>query len=121
MGVDGARRRQTLERRNIATGGARFVVASTNGELPTGHWSYRSVPMPVKQKSSRRTAAPQGLCENLIRSRVLSQAFVRQFVEIDNNSAVDVGQLRKDSKAKFQGGVLRTDHQGRSRRIDIES
>ena len=41
-------------RTKAAFGGVWFVVVSTSGEHPAGYWSYRSVPMPVKQKFSRR-------------------------------------------------------------------
>ena len=92
---------------------------NTNGETPTGFWSCSSVP--------RAHAASKRLCENLInalkllttkqtdgdspiqsivtglqeRSRKGIMDGLRSFIEIDNHSAVDVGHLRKGSKAFF--------------------
>ena len=40
----------TTERRGIATGGARFLEANTNGERQTECWWNRPVPLPMKRK-----------------------------------------------------------------------
>ena len=48
------------ERRSIATGGVRCVEANTNGECPTGYWWRSSVPMPTKQRCSKRTRRHNG-------------------------------------------------------------
>ena len=108
----------TIGRRRVAVGGARFVVVSTSGVHRTGYWSYRSVRTNASQEKVFK-AAPQGLCENLInvlkllanqqsdgdspvqsvvtglheRSRKGTMDGLRKNVEIDNHSAVDVGQL----------------------------
>ena len=69
--VGGLHRRDTetatTERRSIAVGGVRNVEAHTNGERPTGYWLCSSVPMPMKQRCSKRTRRHKGnVTDNLI-------------------------------------------------------
>ena len=108
-------------RRSIAVGGVRYVEENTNGKHPTGYWFCSSVPMPMKLKTSKAHAAPQGLCEKLIdalkllanqqtdgdspiqgivtglhdRSRRGIMDGLGSFIEIDKHIAVDVGHLRR--------------------------
>ena len=61
------------------------------------------------------------------RSRKGIMEGLRSIIDIDNHSAVDVGHLCRSTrpfyvqKPKFQWRLSRGGHQGRSRRVDIES
>ena len=101
----------TRERRSIATGDVQHA-----GERPTGHWWC---------SADKAHAAPLGLCDNLINALLLLtnqqkdrdspiQSIVtglhkrssrgimdglRRFIQPDNRSAVDVGDLRGGTKS----------------------
>ena len=115
----------TTERRSIATGGVQLVEAKTNGEHQTGYWWSRSVSIPTKRKVFKAHAAPLGLCDNLINALKLlanqqrdgdspNQSIVtglhersrrgimdglRTFIQADNHTAVDTGDLRQGAKS----------------------
>ena len=91
-----------------------------NGERHTGHWWYKLVP--VRQRFSQGHAEPQGLCENLINALKLLanlqkdgdspiQSVVtglsercrkgimegpRNFINVDNYCALDVGHVNDE-------------------------
>ena len=115
MGIDGGT--ETAERRSTAVG-VRCVEANTNGERPTGYWWCSSVPMPMKQRCSKRTqrrwggvtaCSTRSSCGRTSRKNGDSpiQSIVtglhernrkgilkglRSFIQEDNHRAVDVGQ-----------------------------
>ena len=121
---------------------------------PTGYWWYKQVTVPVRQRCSKRMRVPQGVCENLInalkllanqpkdgdcpilsittgfceRSRKGNMEGLRNFIEVDNHSALDVGHLKEGTRSVFSGtkakarrGVSRGVNQGRSRGLDAQN
>ena len=137
----------TTERKSIAIGGARLVEANMSG-----NWWYRSVSRPMKRRCSKGTQR-HWVCDNLINALMLLanqqkdgdspiQSIVtglhessrrgimdglRSFIEADNHSAVDVGDLRRGTitvdgkKPQFSETFPRGGHQRRRRRVNIES
>ena len=112
----------------VAVGGAQSVEKNMNGERPTGHWWYKQVTVPVRQRCSKRMRCRKVcvcVCENLInalkllanqqkdgdspiqsvvtglcdRSRKGIMEGLRNFIKMENHCALEVGHLKEGTRS----------------------